>query len=125
MQETPKKILLVDDDPDLMKMVATRLAETGCEVLTADSGEMALRLAREKSPDLIVLDVTMPPPNGYQVCRVLREDPRFKEVPIIFLTARSEESDQFWGMESGADAYVTKPFHAEELLSKVSNFLGV
>jgi len=114
-----KKILVIDDEPDIVKMVELRLKACGYEVLKGSNGEEALALTKEHHPDLIILDVMMPPPNGFQVCRTLKDDPQFKNTPIILLTAKVSESDQFWGLESGADEYVSKPYNAEELLEKI------
>ena len=118
-----KKILVVDDEPDIQQLISRRLKSNGYEVATAGSGDEALKKMPEIRPDLIILDVMMPPPNGFQVCRTLKDDPKYQKIPIILLTARSTESDQFWGMESGSDAYVTKPYNPEELLTKVKALL--
>ena len=118
-----KKILVTDDEANIVMMVETRLKKQGYAVITANSGATALEQVKKDRPDLIILDVMMPPPNGFQVCRQLKDDEQYKDIPIILLTAKSSESDQFWGMESGADAYVTKPYNPEELLSKVKDLL--
>jgi len=96
-----------------------RLKSKGYDIVVAHSGEEALRKTKEERPDLILLDVMMPPPNGYQVCRTLKDDPEYKRIPIIFLTAKGTDSDKFWGMESGAEDYITKPFEADDLLAKI------
>jgi len=118
-----KKILIVDDEPEIVKMVTLRLKASGYEILSGTTGEDALKLTKEQNPDLILLDVMMPPPNGFKVCRTLKDDPDYKHIPIILLTAKATESDQFWGTESGADDYVTKPYNAEELLEKIKKLL--
>jgi len=118
-----KKILVVDDEPDITNMVELRLKAAGYEVVLGGNGEEALKLAKEHNPDLIILDVMMPPPNGFQVCRTLKDDPAYKSIPIILLTAKVSESDKFWGVESGADEYVSKPYNAEELLEKIRGLL--
>lgn len=118
-----KKILVVDDEPEIVNMIEVRLKANGYEVIPSYSGDDALKKVKESKPDLILLDVMMPPPNGYQVCRTLKDDPDYKNIPVIFLTAKTTESDKFWGMESGADEYVTKPYNAEELLEKIANLL--
>jgi len=69
---------------------------------------------------LVILDVMMPPPNGFEVCRTLKEDPELKKIPVILLTAKASDSDRFWGAESGADAYISKPYNPDELLAKVA-----
>ncbi len=119
-----KRILIVDDEPDIVKLISMRLKANGYDIATADSGEEALKKVPEFQPDLVILDVMMPPPNGFQVCRTLKDNPAYQKIPILMLTARSTESDQFWGMESGSDAYVTKPYNAEELLTKVKALLA-
>lgn len=119
-----KKILAVDDEPHIVEMIAARLKANGYEVITAVNGQDALKIIGDDRPDLILLDVMMPPPNGFQVCRQLKDDPNNKDIPIIMLTAKSTESDQFWGMESGADSYITKPYNPEELLEQIRSLLG-
>jgi len=119
-----KMILVTDDEPHIVKMIENRLKKSGYDVRTAHSGEAALGEIRKEKPDLMILDVIMPPPNGYQLCRILKEDPNYKNIPIILLTAKASESDQFWGMESGANAYITKPYDPEDLLGRVREFLG-
>ena len=101
-----------------------RLEVAGYEVLEANDGEEALKKAKSEKPDLILLDVMMPPPNGFQVCRELKDDPEYRGIPIVMLTAKTAESDQFWGAESGADAYVTKPYSGANLVEKVNNILS-
>ncbi len=118
-----KKILVVDDEPDIVTMVETRLQANGYDVVTGQDGEEAMKLTKEVHPDLIILDVMMPPPNGLQVCRTLKDDPQYKDIPVILLTAKGTDSDQFWGMESGADEYITKPYNADELLKKISTLI--
>ncbi|MDD2751850.1 MAG: response regulator [Candidatus Omnitrophica bacterium] len=118
-----KKILVVDDEPDIVKLLELRLRANGFEVATAYNGTEALDKVKDVHPDLIILDVLIPAPNGFQVCRKLKDDPKYKEIPVILLTAKTTESDQFWGMESGADKYVTKPYNAEELLQEIKKLI--
>ncbi len=118
-----KKILIVDDDPDILSVLRIRLEANKFGVIAASNGEEALTKAKVDHPDLIVMDVMMPPPNGYQVCRMLKDNPEHNEIPIILLTAKDTQSDKFWGVESGADAYITKPYNAEELIGKVQTLL--
>lgn len=119
-----KKLLVVDDSPTILMMACGRLQEEGYEIVTAVDGDGALSQTKKERPDLIVMDVIMPPPNGYQVCRTLKDDPDYKKIPIILLTAKTSESDKFWGDESGADAYITKPYDPDELAAKVKELLG-
>lgn len=118
-----KKILIVDDEEDIVNLLKIRLASKGFEVVAALNGKEALDKTKSERPDLLVLDVMMPPPNGFQVCHNLKNDPEFRNMPIILLTAKTTESDKFWGMESGADAYIPKPYNAEDLLEKINTLL--
>ncbi len=115
--EKMEKILVVDDDKDLLKLVATGLEEEGYEVLTATSAQEALRTAYREHPDLVILDIMLPGSiDGIEVCRRLRE---LTDIPIIMLTAMSREKDVVRGLSAGADDYVTKPFGMAELLARV------
>lgn len=117
-------ILIADDDPDILELVAFRLTRSGYEVVTAADGEEAVRLARERKPHLAILDVMMPTMDGYEATSTLREDESTKEMPIILLTARAQEADVSRGFEAGADDYVRKPFSPQELTSRVEAILG-
>lgn len=119
-----KRILVIDDEPGILKAVSIRMKAAGYEVFTGASGEEALKLVKELKPDLMILDVMMPPPNGYQVCRTIKDDDELKGLPIILLTAKGTESDKFWGQESDADAYVTKPYNAEDIMKQVGDLLS-
>ena len=99
------------------------LKATGYEVAVATDGIEAINSVKADRPDLILLDVMMPILNGFQACRQLKDDPQFKNIPVILLTAKSTESDQFWGIEAGADAYITKPYNEKELLVKIKELL--
>jgi len=117
-------LLVVDDEPPVLKILQTRLKASGYEVLTASDGRDALEKIKANPPDLIVLDVLMPEVNGFQVCRTLKDDPALSGIPILMLTAKDTESDRFWGAEAGADAYMTKPYNAEELLTQIQELLS-
>jgi two-component system alkaline phosphatase synthesis response regulator PhoP len=110
-------ILIVDDEPEIVRGLADNLKFEGYATLTASNGVDALALATREAPDLILLDVMMPTMSGWDVCRQLRR--QGIEVPIIMLTARGEEADRVQGLELGADDYVTKPFSLRELLARV------
>jgi two-component system alkaline phosphatase synthesis response regulator PhoP len=112
-----EKILIVDDQEELLRGLAINFRREGYEVVTTTSGESAVGLAPKEAPDLIVLDVMMPGMNGFDVCRALRR--RGIEAPIIMLTARGEEIDKVVGLEVGADDYITKPFSLRELMARV------
>jgi len=114
------KVLVVEDETTLLETLEYNLAHQGYEVLTAVNGRDALTLARDNQPDLIVLDVMLPGIDGFEVCRILRKE---LSVPIIMLTARSEEVDKIVGLEMGADDYLTKPFSMRELLARVKAML--
>jgi DNA-binding response OmpR family regulator len=111
-----KKILVVDDEKKIVDIVKAYLEKEGYQVIFAYDGKTALEIAKNQSPDLIVLDLMLPEVSGWDVCRALRKT---SEVPIIMLTAREEVSDKIVGLELGADDYVTKPFSASELVSRV------
>jgi DNA-binding response OmpR family regulator len=117
-------VLVADDDEDILTLVAFRLERAGYEVITARSGDEALKLALEHAPDLAVLDVMMPGLDGYSVTRELRRTEATSEIPVILLTALAQESDVARGMAAGADDYVKKPFDARELRERVGRLLG-
>ena len=119
-----KTILIVDDEKDLVSMVKMRLEAVGYNTIEAYDGQEALNKAQNENPDLIILDLMLPKMDGYKVCRMLKFDSRYKSIPIIMFTARVQDSDKELGQEVGADAYVTKPFEAEVLLSKVKELLS-
>lgn len=119
-----KKILVVDDEADLVKAIEIRLKAKGYEVLTAFDGEEALTMARRESPDLIILDIMLPKINGFKVCRLLKFDEKYQKIPVIMLTARTEEGDKTLGKETGANEYLTKPFEWEDLIGKVEVSIG-
>ena len=110
-----KKILVVDDEKDLVDILAFNLRREQFDVVTAPDGEKALEIARRETPDLIVLDLMMPGIGGLEVCRRLRADPRLSKTPVIMLTAKGEETDAVIGLAQGADDYVRKPFGVMEL----------
>lgn len=120
---SPKRILIVDDEPDLVETVRFPLEVEGYEVLVAGNGEEGLNLARKEKPDLILLDLMLPKLDGYKVCRLLKFDERYKHIPILMLTAKTQEKDRMLGKETGADEYITKPFDLDQLLEKVKTYL--
>jgi DNA-binding response OmpR family regulator len=115
------RILIVEDDPAILRGLADNLAFESYEVLTATDGELACALIREKKPDLIILDLMLPRLSGYEVCRRIRSEG--VATPIVMLTARGEETDRILGLDLGADDYVTKPFSVRELLARVRAIL--
>lgn len=119
----PKKILVVDDEPDVTDLLAYTLKAKGFTVEALNNPNASVGFARTFLPDLVILDVMMPELNGIQICRMLRADPALKHVPIIFLTAKAEEGDRIQGLENGADDYVSKPFITKELVLRVQSIL--
>lgn len=120
----PKTILVVDDEVDLVKTIQFSLEVEGYTVLASNNGEDALSQARKESPDLILLDIMLPKLDGYKVCRLLKFDERYKHIPILMLTAKTQEKDKILGMETGADEYITKPFDMDVLMEKVKSYLN-
>ena len=119
----PKKILVVDDEVDLLKTIQFSLEVEGYTVLVSCNGEDALNLARRENPDLILLDIMLPKLDGYKVCRLLKFDEKYKHIPILMLTAKTQEKDKVLGIETGADEYITKPFDMDELMEKIKEYL--
>lgn len=117
------RILIVDDEPFIVETLRFALEKAGYACLVAYDGEDALRIAREESPGLILLDIMLPKLNGFQICRLLKFDERYRHIPIIMLTARAQERDRLLGKEIGADEYVTKPFELPALLQVVARHL--
>ncbi|TAM37524.1 response regulator [bacterium] len=118
-----KKILVVDDESGLVEMLSIRLEVNNYQVISASDGQEGLDKARSEAPDLIILDLMLPRLDGYQVCRALKSDEKYKQIPIVIFTARAQESDIRAGKEAGADAYITKPFEPDILLAKVSQLI--
>jgi DNA-binding response OmpR family regulator len=116
-------VLCADDDEDILSLVSLRLERAGFEVATAADGEEAVQIARARRPALAVLDVMMPKRTGYEVLAELRGDEALREMKVILLSARVQEGDVARGMDAGADAYLVKPFKAQDLVSKVEELL--
>lgn len=116
-------ILVVDDSPTDLNVVATVLRSKGYTIITAVDGEEALEKASQEQPQLIVLDVLLPKKNGFQVCRQLKATPATSHARVILISGKNQDSDRFWGLKQGADEYVTKPFKDEELLAAVARHL--
>jgi class 3 adenylate cyclase len=122
---TPARVLIADDNPANVDILQTRLAVHGYEILTATDGEEALGLAREKHPDLILLDVMMPKLDGFEVCRRLKADVSLPFMPVILVTARADSKDVVAGLEAGADEYLTKPVDQAALVARVKSMLRI
>lgn len=120
METKARKVLIADDEPDILEILKYNLSNEGYEVITAKDGDEALEKARRTRPDLVVLDVMMPKKTGVEVCQWLRAQPAFKETLIIFLTALNDEGTQVKGLETGADDYISKPVSPRVLLSRIN-----
>lgn len=118
-----KKILIVDDEPDLAELVSYNLKKEGFEVASASDGEEALKKIRKGNFNLVILDLMLPGIQGMELCRILRNDPKTKHLAIIMLTARGEDVDKILGLEMGADDYIAKPFSPRELVARVKAVL--
>src|SRR5882672_3179742 len=118
---TPATILIIEDDPTILRVVKDNCATRGHRVLTARNGEAGLDAALNARPDLILLDIMLPKMNGYEICRAIRAEKL--ETPILMLTAKGQEEDIVRGLELGADDYITKPFSMRELMARVQAFL--
>ena len=112
----PTEVLVVDDEPRLLRLVHVELTSSGFDVRTATNGKQAVTAVAEREPDLVILDIMLPDTDGFEVCRQIRE---FSEVPIVMLTAKGEDADKVKGLNMGADDYLTKPFNTDELLARV------
>ena len=119
-----KKILIVDDEQDIVESLKFVLEVSGYTCYCAFNGEEGLRMAKELSPDLILLDVMMPKINGYKISRLLKYDKKYKDIPIIMLTARSQDEDKLIGEETGVDEYITKPFDLDYVSQRVTEYLS-
>ena len=124
MSNNKKQILVIDDELDMLMAIKLRLEASGYEVATATDGLEGLNAARKLKPDLIILDIMLPKMNGYKVSRFLKFDEEYKHIPVIMLTALSGDEDRTTGVETGANAYITKPFETQDLVDTVRRFLG-
>jgi len=120
---TVHRILVLDDEPDVTELLEYKLEQEGYRVAVLNDPLAFIAKVRDFEPDLMVLDIMMPELNGLQLCRIARSDPLMKNIPIIFLSARSEAEDRVKGLETGADDYLSKPFNVKELMLRISNML--
>jgi DNA-binding response OmpR family regulator len=125
MSENRARILVVDDEADLVSVLRIGLEVEGFEVIEASDGEEGLRMARECKPALILLDLMLPKLDGYKVCRSLKFDERYQALPILILSARSGEQDRRLAHDMGADGFITKPYEMKDLIAKVRHKLGL
>ncbi|MFH0789115.1 MAG: response regulator [Pseudomonadota bacterium] len=117
------KILIVEDDPDILGLLHFNLEKAGFDAFRAENGEQALLLAKKQTPDLVLLDILMPGLNGLEVCRRMKRDPVLQHIPIMMVTAKGEEMDRIVGLELGADDYVVKPFSIREIILRIQKLL--
>jgi DNA-binding response OmpR family regulator len=118
------KILIAEDEPDIRDLVAFTLRFAGYEVVAANNGEEAVQLASREFPDLILLDVRMPRMTGYDACRAIKANPELKDIPVVFLSAKGQESEIQTGLEAGAEEYLLKPFAPDQLTDRVRAILA-
>lgn len=118
-----KIILIIEDDEDIVFLLQTIMERENYKVHVAYNGKDGLKMIGETKPDLILLDIMMPEVNGYEICREIKNDPKTKDIRVIMLSAKALESDKFWGKETGADEYITKPFEREYLIKRVHSLL--
>ena len=123
MSDKKLRILLVDDEPSIVKMVGKRLEVEGFEVSVAMDGQEGLQKAQSQQQDLIILDLMLPKLNGYEVCGILKRDSRYEKIPVLMLSARAQEKDEKEGMAVGANAFMRKPFKSQELVEKIKSLL--
>ena len=118
-----KKILIVEDDPSLLKLQSIILLNGGYEVEATMSGDTALQLVSEKTPDLVLLDVRLPGINGFQVCKQIRANPKTKNIPIVFLSAKNSDEDIRYGKAIGGNEYLTKPYSSKTVMTTINKLL--
>lgn len=117
-------ILVVDDELDLVEMLKIKLKRAGYHVLTAVNGSEALATLATETPNLIILDAMLPPPDGYKVCRIIKSNQRYQNVPVLMLSAKGMREDVARGYEAGADYYITKPIKPTDLVKKIQGILN-
>jgi DNA-binding response OmpR family regulator len=113
------KILIAEDEPDIRELVAFTLRFAGFEVVTASNGEEAVQVAVQEMPDLALMDVRMPRMTGYDACRYMKASPQLKDIPVVFLSAKGQDSEIATGMAAGAEEYLLKPFAPDQLTERV------
>ncbi len=117
------KVLIVEDSVSTRQYIADLLTSKGLVVKIASDGVEAMNILKKYRPDIVVMDIVMPRMNGYELCRNIKSNEETKNVPVVICSAKSEEFDRHWGMKQGADAYITKPFKSNELLSTIKQLL--
>ena len=124
MAPAPKRVLICDDDPVILRLLEVNLELEGYDVISADNGESAIEAAREDKPDLIILDIMMPKLDGYETAARLKQDDGTKDIPVVFLSAKAQQSDIDKGKAFGVADYLTKPFDPNDLIDIVERLLG-
>ena len=119
----PKKILIVDDEPGILIALQFLMEQQGYDVMTAESGEFALDMIYQYKPELVMLDIMLPGIDGWEICEIVRLNPDYRNIKIVFLTAKRSEVDIAKGLALGGDAYITKPFSNDELIARVKELL--
>ena len=122
-ENSTAQILVIEDEPDIQELLEYNLKRAGYTVLLASDGQSGLSLAQKHIPDLILLDLMLPEIDGFSICKTLREQAKTRHIPVIIITAKSEESDTIHGLDLGADDYVVKPFKTQELLARIKAHL--
>jgi CheY-like chemotaxis protein len=123
-EDSMAKILIAEDERDIRDLVAFTLRFAGYEVFVATNGEEAVQLAPQVNPDLVLMDVRMPRMTGYEACKVMKESPDLRDIPIVFLSAKGQESEIQQGLDAGAEEYLLKPFAPDQLTTRVKAILG-
>ena len=118
--EPKARILIADDEPDILEIIGYNLEKEGYEIISAADGQQALDIAKTQKPDLIILDIMMPYKSGIEVCNILRSNPEFKDTLIVMLTALNDEASHIKGLDSGADDYISKPISPKVLVSRIN-----
>ena len=124
MMPPERRILIIEDEADMAYAICLQLEAAGYTVELAGNGKEGLEKARRTKPDVILLDIMLPTMDGFKVCRMLKFDERYKNIPVIMLTARAQKTDETIGFEVGANAYLTKPFEPQELLKKIESLIA-
>lgn len=117
------KILIVDDEPNIILMVSTRLKANGYEIISAGDGQAGFEMAQKEKPDLIILDLMLPKMDGYKVCGFLKRDYRYAKIPVVIFSAKAQPEDIKLAEEMGANAFMSKPFRPEDLLAKIRELI--
>lgn len=114
-----KKVLVVDDSPVDLQNLTNILSDTGCTVLTAKNGAESVKCAKTEKPDVIFMDVIMPDMDGFEACRLLREDGTTKSIPVVFVTSKNQKADRVWAQMQGAKALIAKPYTREQIIEQL------